>query len=158
MTYGWAILIISVVLASLFSLGVFNAGSSLSTACVSSAGYICSSPLLHAGQFSVTLGQATGNSWTNTVVYYDPSGTTGCAFVPTPGLASGTIANTAWNMLTLSSAASNSLTFVGSGTVLPSSATAGTSYSGTIWASYNSATASLSNLCVQVATVTLRSV
>ena len=155
MTYGWAILIISVVLASLFSLGVFNAGSALSTTCLPLSGYTCTSPLLHSGTLYITVGQATGISWTNTVYYYDPVGTTGCSLAAFS--ASGTtVVNSVWNGMTLASGFSNTIDMLGDTTVFPSSPASGASYSGTIWASYNSA--GLSNLCVQVATISLKAV
>ena len=44
MTYGWAILIIAVVLGALFSLGVFSGSNLLGSACVASSGYLCQSP------------------------------------------------------------------------------------------------------------------
>ncbi len=61
MTYGWAILIIAVVLGALFSLGVFSGGNLLGTSCVSSPGYLCSNPsLATTGQLSFTFGQNLG--------------------------------------------------------------------------------------------------
>src|SRR5208283_1513151 len=47
MTYGWAILIIGVVLGALFSLGIF---SSPVTACLPVSGYECSSYALNTGE------------------------------------------------------------------------------------------------------------
>ncbi len=158
MTYGWAILIISVVLASLFSLGVFNAGSALSTTCLPLSGYTCTSPLLHSGTLYITVGQATGIAWTNTVYYYDPVGTTGCSFslnaVATP--TSTTIFNSVWNGITLYSGFTNTLVMAGANAVFSPTASSGTSYSGTVWASYNAASASA--LCAQVATISLKAV
>ncbi len=63
MTYGWAILIIAIVLAALFSLGVFSSSSFTGTVCVASSGFLCSNPILHAGNFVATIGQATGTNW-----------------------------------------------------------------------------------------------
>ena len=59
MTYGWSILIIAVVVAALFSLGVFNAGAGGgASSCIGVAGYQCSSPVLSTtGTLSATLGQ-----------------------------------------------------------------------------------------------------
>ena len=59
MTYGWAILIIAVVLAALFSLNVFNAGANLGTSCIPSPGFLCQSPVLSGstGTISFTVGQ-----------------------------------------------------------------------------------------------------
>ena len=60
MTYGWTILIISVVLASLWSLGVFSApGGGGSGSCGGMVGYVCASPMLMSnGLLSVSIGQA----------------------------------------------------------------------------------------------------
>lgn len=60
MTYGWAILVIAVVLASLFGLGVFNSGTSVvGTSCSSRIGYLCSNPvLLSNGLLSTTIGSS----------------------------------------------------------------------------------------------------
>ena len=70
MTYGWAILIIAVVLGALFSLGVFSSGSLLGTSCIAYSGYVCSNPLLHGGVFSATVGQSTGTAWTTVNIIF----------------------------------------------------------------------------------------
>ena len=63
MTYGWAILIIAVVLAALFALGVFSGASLLGTSCVASSGYTCTNPVMNtAGVISFTFGQNTGST------------------------------------------------------------------------------------------------
>jgi hypothetical protein len=142
MTYGWAILIIAVVLASLFALGVFNSGASLSTSCIALAGFTCSSPVLHQGNLSVSTGQATGQTWTNTVLYFDPTGTTGCT---------STITNS--SLSSLGSGGSGVVKFFGSGSAyLP--VAVGSSASGTIWAGYD--TPAVSGLCVQMASLSLK--
>jgi len=41
MTYGWAILIIAVVLGALFSLGVFSGSSLIGNACIAGPGFLC---------------------------------------------------------------------------------------------------------------------
>ncbi|MDE1852117.1 MAG: hypothetical protein KGH69_05565, partial [Candidatus Micrarchaeota archaeon] len=48
MTYGWAILIVAVVLAVMFSLGVFSSGGTVSNSCLSTAGYLCQNPVLNS--------------------------------------------------------------------------------------------------------------
>lgn len=62
MTYGWAILIIAVVLGALFSLGVFSGGATLGTACIAQAGFLCQSPITLGtnGNLSFVFGQSTG--------------------------------------------------------------------------------------------------
>ncbi|MGA3020943.1 MAG: hypothetical protein ABSD68_03275 [Candidatus Micrarchaeales archaeon] len=66
MTYGWAILIIAVVLGALFSLGVFSGASLIGTSCIASSGFYCSGlTYVHSapGVFTVTIGQSTGINW-----------------------------------------------------------------------------------------------
>ncbi len=62
MTYGWAILIIAVVLGALFSLGVFSGGATIGTSCVAQAGFLCKTPVILGtnGNVSFIFGQNTG--------------------------------------------------------------------------------------------------
>ncbi len=48
MTYGWAILIIAVILAALDFLGVFNTGTFIGPSCLATPGYLCSNPVMTA--------------------------------------------------------------------------------------------------------------
>ena len=73
MTYGWAILIIAIVLAALYVLGVFNGSAFVGTTCTATSGALCTSPIATPGNFIVTLGQVGTTDW----------GTTTFAFVPT---------------------------------------------------------------------------
>jgi len=59
MTYGWAILIIAVVLAILYQLGIFGGSSALTgTSCLAATGYLCSTPQLNTeGNLIVQFGQ-----------------------------------------------------------------------------------------------------
>ena len=59
MTYGWAILIIAVVLGALYQLGVFNSGSlGTSSSCLASTGFLCQTPLLNStGWLAVKFGE-----------------------------------------------------------------------------------------------------
>jgi len=82
MTYGWAILIIAVVLGALFSLGVFSGTSLLGTTCIASSGYYCSGLVLHGGTLSFTFGQNTGVNWAAANVFFLPSGSAPPSSVP----------------------------------------------------------------------------
>jgi hypothetical protein len=75
MTYGWAILIIAVVLGALFNLGVFSGASVIGTACVASPGFLCTYLTFShtTAIISVTVGQSTGTPWTGWAVTYAPS-------------------------------------------------------------------------------------
>ena len=76
MTYGWAILIIAVVLGALFSLGVFSGSNILGTACIAGSGYLCQIRYIsHTnGYIWVTLGQNTGTSWVTANFIFVPQG------------------------------------------------------------------------------------
>ena len=75
MTYGWAILIIAVVLGALFELGVFGSASSLPQGCIAESGYYCQDASLStSGVLTLTIGQATTGSFSNVNVYFVPSG------------------------------------------------------------------------------------
>lgn len=61
MTYGWAILIIAVVLGALFRLGVFSSSSLSGTSCVPTSGYLCQNPIFNIeGNLSFTFGNGLG--------------------------------------------------------------------------------------------------
>jgi hypothetical protein len=77
MTYGWAVLIIAVVLAALFSIGVFSGNTGLGTACTAEVGYLCTNPVLSStGALQVSFGQLrsvpiviTGTGCSNSTTY-----------------------------------------------------------------------------------------
>ncbi len=143
MTYGWAILIIGVVLGALFSLNIFNAGG-LVTACITIPGYECQQPILNTGGLlTFTLGQSTGTTFYNAQM--------ACASTSnTLGLPSNVMA---FNSLSATGAPYNSLIYgntIYSGTTVPISSwpcysgglpptgtsPIGTVYSGYIWLNY----------------------
>ena len=60
MTYSWALLVIALVLVALFTLGVFNPGSIISSQCILPAGLSCVSVFMVSnGVVSINLLQAT---------------------------------------------------------------------------------------------------
>ena len=96
MTYGWAILIIAVVLGALFSLGVFSGSNLLGSACVASSGYYCQNPIYShtAAEILVTVGQNTGTNWVTANFIFVPQGTSTTNGLPaTLGSASATTLN-----------------------------------------------------------------
>ncbi len=63
MTYGWAILIIAVVLGILFLLGVFNGTALLGNHCLTEVGFSCQSATFGtSGMLNMTIGQGTGQT------------------------------------------------------------------------------------------------
>ncbi len=140
MTYGWAILIIAVVLVALFSLGVFK--PSVSNSCVGQPGFICQNAAYShtTGNIIVTIGQATGTNWVTPIyIEFVPQGTGFISNLPpfnsvdynslSSGLTSGGTTTVTLGVGTLT-AASPSI-FAGTGAVA-----AGTTVSGQIWAEY----------------------
>lgn len=159
MTYGWAILIIAIVLAALFSLGIFSSSSFTGTTCIASSGFLCSSPVWTSGTLHVTLGQSTGTSWTNVTFFFVPAGTadptsatalTANAFVY--GVVNSASTNTA--PISLSSGQTVAATFDLNGTPTDYSKAPGTSATGALWVKYN--VPSASGLLSQIATTTLK--
>ncbi|MDE1762596.1 MAG: hypothetical protein KGH78_05440, partial [Candidatus Micrarchaeota archaeon] len=52
MTYGWAILIIAVVLGALYQLGLFGTSqNALAASCLSTAGFLCQNPTLNSSGY-----------------------------------------------------------------------------------------------------------
>ena len=145
MTYGWAILIIAVVLGALFSLGVFNSSSLIGTSCVALSGYYCANPVLTGNTLTLTVGQATGTTYTTATAYIVPSGSTFSTSNPpstsysiSGGLSSGQTAS-----ITVS------LPSLGASPAL------GTAFTGQVWLGYTTSS-STSPLYTQIATLTVK--
>jgi len=157
MTYGWAILIIAIVLGALFSLGVFSSSSFVGTTCIPGSGYLCSSPVLHGGTFTATVGQATGTTWLTANIFLVsgggspssvPASLTSCVYYSTGAISSG-------QTIALSFTAPAILTSGAASCGTAYSSTVGTSYSGAIWAEYT--TTGVTGLqFTQIATATLK--
>jgi len=152
MTYGWAILIIAVVLGALFSLGVFSGSSLLGTSCVASPGYYCQSPVLStSGTLTFSFGQNTGATVYNAILCVEPQSQS-----PTQ---SALIFNN--NNCT---APNTYLTLASGQTINPSITLSGfngkpigTPFTGYVWLSYNSSSSTgASNLIAKVATIIVK--
>lgn len=154
MTYGWAILIIAVVLVVLFRLGIFSGIASFGTSCLPSSEYLCSiSSLGTNGNLSFTLGQASG------AIFYNiglacaasstsdgllPSPTGSMVYVSGTGAATGTPANApAQGAMTIQTAQTISVSglkcFDSKGNPVVTSSTTlpiGQSYGGFLWINY----------------------
>jgi len=154
MTYGWAILIIAVVLGALFSLGVFSGSSLLGTSCIASPGYYCQNPVLSAsGALTFSFGQNTGATEYNAIIYVEPQ-----SFSPVsssyPSFGASDTNHTAPNTLTLASGQTINPTITISGF---SSKPIGTPFTGYVWLSYNgSSPTGTSNLLAKVATIIVK--
>jgi len=156
MTYGWAILIIAVVLGALFSLGVFSGSSLLGTSCVASPGYLCQNPVLStSGTLTVLIGQSTGATDYNAIFYVSPQssgvGTTG---FPTTAYQCTSSAGTSISYLS----SGQTVTISCPTTSNPSSTSLpiGTSFSGYIWLNYSSTSGGPATISQKVATVIVK--
>jgi hypothetical protein len=146
MTYGWAILIIAVVLGALFSLGVFNSSSLIGTSCVALSGYYCANPVLTGNTLTLTVGQATGTSYSGVIAYIVPSGSTfstsNSSSYPSNSISGG-----------LSSGQTASITV--SLPSLGASPALGTAFTGQVWLGYTPSGSS-STLYTQIATLSVK--
>ena len=146
MTYGWAILIIAVVLVALFSLGVFK--PSTASVCLGQTGFICQSAIYQAnGNVIATIGQATGTSWATANVEFFAQGSSNLGSAGNPP----TFTSGVYNALSsgISSGQTVAVTLPATGTVSP-----GATLSGTIWAQYT-VSGSSSVYYVEMASVNL---
>jgi hypothetical protein len=160
MTYGWAILIIGIVLATLFSLGVFSGGSLLGTACVASPGFLCTNPVMlgppqtNNGAITFTFGQNTGATiydvqfaCTATSISSGPNPST--AYMDLYGTGSYSVAANSLGLTSNSLVSGQEIT-IGPNNALPcygstgaslyqTSPAIGTSFAGTLWMQYTQA-------------------
>jgi hypothetical protein len=165
MTYGWAILIISVVMAALFSLPILNGGA-FGTSCLPTAGFYCSGITFpHASTVTnaivlVTIGQSTGTNWQGAVFGYAPAGISTSSGIPSipAGAVTGSYTLSSGGTLALP------LNVVTTSGVLVTNVLVGTTTTGAVWACYSTTTAvatgAFSGLTgcnyVQIATVTAK--
>ncbi len=76
MTYGWAILIIAVVLGALYSLGIFSSATFAPQGCIVQPGFECQNPILttSTGLLTLTFGQSAGSTWSSANIIFVPYG------------------------------------------------------------------------------------
>ena len=135
MTYGWSIVVIALVIAVLFTLGVFNGNSGGGTStCISISGYQCSGiTLTSAGTLSATVGEI-GSALITLTASGCGSNSTEPTMVPLP------------SSVSLSSGQTSTITascFTGTRPL-------GTKFTGYLWIKYSSS-GSLANTIVRVA-------
>ncbi len=87
MTYGWAILIVAVILAALYQLGFFSGTNFITTSCIAESGFTCQKPVMNiTGYVQINLGQISNgtmtisgvgcsNSTSQPYAYYTPPST-----------------------------------------------------------------------------------
>ncbi len=144
MTYGWAILIIAVIILALFQLGIFSASALSGNSCIAASGFLCQNPtLVTSGTLTFTFSQSSGSSFYN--VQLACAATAQSTGLPNPITAFNSISAT--GAVLIPSSTGNTLTSGQSLTVasLPcytstgaqlSGAAIGSAYSGFIWVNY----------------------
>jgi hypothetical protein len=157
MTYGWAILIIAVVLGALFSLGVFSGTGILGTACIASSGYLCQNPIyLHTGgNVLVTLGQSTGTNWASANFMFVPQGQASSSGLPVTLTSAGftALGNTLY-LTGFTSGQSASITLPVNG-VSGTTINVGTPATGAIWVQYRTSSSATFQYA-QIATINVK--
>lgn len=151
MTYGWALLIISVVIIALVSIGVFNGGL-LGNQCTTAPGYTCDIQSFSAstGNVVVTIGQDSGTPWTSAQILFINSSAESAAqagLTPAMLAASNTLSNGLPSSTTIT---------VSVPVFAPGSARVGQSITGYLWAEYTIGGQTGSVTQVEMATVTAK--
>ncbi len=160
MTYGWAILIIAVVLAALFELGVFNGSNLAPQACIAQAGFVCKNPVYTANGIGITFGQTAGRDYYGDWIFVASQGealnqngipinftcaATGCAnAVPVGVLVPGQIVGVDFNASKFAYGQ------------IPASAPIGTPFAGYVWLGYCFSPCSAPTAYSKVATITAK--
>lgn len=133
MTYGWAILLLVIVIYAILDLGIFNQQQHIHSECTSLTGYNCGLPVYShtTGNLTVLLTQSTGTTWDTANVYFVPIGT------PTPGGVPSSIINNPANGNYLKSGLPNG---IGQTVIVPVSSPlntpVGEQQDGALWAAY----------------------
>jgi len=151
MTYGWAILIIAIVLAILFKLGVFSGASLTGTSCLGTVGWSCSSLTYSGTGLSFTLGQSTGTTINNVIIacsssagsggyplngyWYNPTVTTTPANLPLSN--SLVLATLSASTTSIPNAGTTSVSGLVCGGMTPG--TVGQTFQGYVWVAYEPA-------------------
>ena len=160
MTYGWAILIIAVVLAALFELGVFNGSNLAPQACIAQAGFVCKNPIYTANGIGITFGQTAGRDYYGDWIFVASQGealnqngipinftctATGCAnAVPVGVLVPGQIVGVDFNASKFAYGQ------------IPANAPIGTPFAGYVWLGYCLSPCSVPTAYSKVATITAK--
>lgn len=171
MTYGWAILIIAIVLAALFALGIFRLGQG--TSCNANAGLLCQNPILNvSGLLSVNIGQGITSNMYNVQIACAAS-SKGSSNLPNPltafefaqtngGLVGGYLTYNSANSLTLSGGSVVNLkgiTCYASGATPLNTISIGSPFTGYLWINYTSGAAAPSSsnpyLTLQLSTISV---
>ncbi|MDE1856452.1 MAG: hypothetical protein KGH98_00025 [Candidatus Micrarchaeota archaeon] len=157
MTYGWAILVIAVVLGALFSLGVFSSSSVLPQGCVAASGYLCSGQVLLPNaanaitptSLTFTFGQNTGSTIYN-------------AFIAVSGQGSA-VNNVGFpTAVSVNSIGASMLPGQQTTVVVPiantilATNTLGGSLSGYVWLNYSSTSGGVANIATKIATINIK--
>ena len=160
MTYGWAILIIAVVLAALFELGVFNGSNLAPQACIAQAGFVCKNPVYTANGIGITFGQTAGRDYYGDWIFVASQGealnqngipinftctATGCANAVSVGvLVPGQIVGADFNASKFAYGQ------------IPANAPIGTPFAGYVWLGYCFSPCSAPTAYSKVATITAK--
>jgi len=150
MTYGWAILIIAVVLGALFSLGVFSGSSIIGTSCIAGPGFYCQNPVLVGGTLTFSFGQNTGATVYNAIIWVANQSTTPYTNPPF-FTANAFVSNSMYSTLASGQIVTPSITLSGY-----SSAAIGTPFSGYVWLAYNAMGSGQANLLTKVGTIIVK--
>ena len=159
MTYGWAILIIAVILAALDFLGVFNTGTFIGPSCLATPGYLCSNPVMTVNTtgpnlLSFNFEQDTGQP------IYEVSFACSASSNSSTGLPNANTANV-FQFATSAMSSGSSLNIsgmqcYGSNANLFQDNPIGTVFSGTLWIQYTTVPASTNYQYAKVARITAK--
>ncbi len=137
MTYGWAILVIAIIVSLLFALGLFSGGSGTPSGCVPQSGFSCTNPSYGTNGISATISQDSGQYYLGAWVFVASSS----EHISSSGLPVNFSASSANNMLYIGALTpSQSTTFyytnTKAGDIPTNNVPVGYPFTGYIWLGY----------------------
>ena len=137
MTYGWAILVIAIIVSLLFALGLFSGGAGTSSRCTPQSGFSCTNPSYGTNGISATISQDSGQYYLGAWVFVASSS----EHISSSGLPVNFSASSANNMLYIGQLGpSQSTTFyytnAKAGAIPTANVPVGYPFTGDVWLGY----------------------
>ncbi len=137
MTYGWAILIIAIVVGVLFALGLFNGSAATPNGCSPQPGFTCSNPIYTPNGITATISQDSGQNYYDAFVFVaSESENIGPGGLPVNFSESNTVNMTPIGTIPPSGTVTFNFNHTAAGGIPTANIPVGTEFTGYIWIAY----------------------
>jgi hypothetical protein len=137
MTYGWAILILAIVVGVLFALGLFNGSAATPNGCSPQPGFTCSNPVYTPNGITATISQDSGQNYYDAWVFVASEGENiGPGGLPVNFSESNTVNMTPIGTIPPSGTVTFNFNHTAAGGIPTANIPVGTEFTGYIWIAY----------------------